>query len=93
MQIRNANGSIFHVQIEDAASDFFEQVVREDNINISMDVPQQPQTLVDYLEGWRMKIWDQGFLSSLRGAKYFKKSDNFGMFEGSKEAVRRVLFR
>jgi len=42
---------------------------------------------VEYLEGWRMKIWDQGFLSSLREANYFKKNDNFGTFEGSKEAI------
>jgi len=72
--------------------DYFEGVVREDSINIDMKVPLQPDTLSEYIEGWRRKIWDQGFLAHLRGANYFKKSDNFTTFEGSKLAVRRVLF-
>ena len=58
-----------------------------------MNVPLKPETLPEYLEGWRRKIWDQGFLAHLRGAKYFKKSNNFGTYEGSQQAVRRVLFR
>ena len=71
----------------------FEEVVKQDNIIINMNVPLKPETLPEYLEGWRRKIWDQGFLAHLRGAKYFKKSDNFDTYEGSEQAVRRVLFR
>ena len=72
---------------------YFDDVVKQDNINIDMNVPLQLDTLVDYLEGWRRKIWDHGFLAHLRGAKYFKKSDNFSTYEGSQHAIRRVLFR
>jgi len=72
---------------------FFDDVVKNDNIHIDMNVPQQPETLVEYIEGWRRKIWDQGFMSVFRGTNYFKKGDNFMMFNGAKHAVRRVLFR
>jgi hypothetical protein len=58
-----------------------------------MNAPLKPETLSDYLEGWRRKIWDQGFMAHLRGTNYFKKNDNFMNFEGGKQAVRRVLFR
>ncbi len=81
------------LQIEDAAIEYFENVVRQDQININMNVPLQPETLAEYIEGWRRKIWDQGFMAHLRGTNYFKKSDNFMTYEGLKHAVRRVLFR
>jgi hypothetical protein len=81
------------LQIEDVAVEYFENVVRQDKINISMNVPLQPETLSKYIEGWRRKIWDHGFMAHLRGTNYFKKSDNFMTYEGSKQAVRRVLFR
>ena len=68
-------------------------MVQQDNIVIDMNVPLKPETLPEYLDGWRRKIWDQGFLAHLRRAKYFKKSNNFGTYEGSQQAVRRVLFR
>ncbi len=72
---------------------YFEEVVKQDSIKIDMKVSLQPETLPEYLEGWRRKIWDQGFMAHLRGANYFKKSDNFNLYEGSQQAVRRVLFR
>ena len=84
---------LFFFQVEDATLQYFEDVVKQDGMNIDMKVPQQPETLQEYLEGWRRKIWDQGFLTYLRGANYFKKSDNFAAYEGSQLAVRRVLFR
>jgi hypothetical protein len=87
------NISSFFLKIEDAAVDYFEGVVRDDNIMINMDTPQRPEHLSDYVESWRRKIWEQGFMSHLKGANYFKKGDSFMQFEGSSHAVRRVLFR
>jgi len=80
-------------KIEDAALEYFEGIVKDDNITINMEVPQKLETLQDYLEGWRTKIWEQGFSSQLKGASYFKKSDSFMHTEGSNQAVRRFLFR
>jgi len=44
------------LQIEDVAVEYFENVVRQDQININMNVPLQPETLAKYIEGWRKKI-------------------------------------
>jgi len=81
------------VKIEDTVVEYFEGVVRDDNIKIDMDVPQRLEHLVDYMEGWRRKIWEQGFMAHLKGANYFKKGDSFMNFEGSTHTVRRVRFR
>jgi len=81
------------VKIEDASVELLEGVVRDDNLKIDMDVPQHPEHPEDYVEGWRRKIWEQGFMAHLKGANYFKKEDLFINFEGSTHAVRRVVFR
>jgi hypothetical protein len=67
--------------------------VKKDNIDINMNTPLEPETLPEYLEGWRRKIWDQGFGPALKGGSHFKKSDSFASFDGSMLAVKRVLYR
>ncbi len=89
----SSHSNAFGGQIEDAAVEYFEGVVKDDNIPINMEVPQKPELLVDYIDGWRMKIWEQGYSGILKGATYFKKGDSFHSTEGSSQAVRRVLFR
>jgi len=81
------------LKIEDVVVEYFEGVLRDDNIKIDMDVPQHPEHLAYYVEGWRRKIWKQGFMAHLKGANYFKKGDSFMNFEGSTHAVCRVIFR
>jgi hypothetical protein len=81
------------VQLEDAAVEYFEAVIKQDNIKIDMKVPLQPETLQEYIEGWRRKIWDQGFHPYLKGGNYFKKGDSFTNSEGSNLVVRRVLYQ
>lgn len=80
-------------QIEDGAVEHFENVAQKDNLHINMAAPLEPETLAEYIEGWRRKIWDTGFGPALKGANAFKKSDSFLNYDGSKLVVRRVLFR
>lgn len=68
-------------------------VVKKDKIPINMNVPLQPEHLSAYVEGWRRKIWDHGFGPTFKGPNHFKKIDVFKTFEGSEQAVRRVIFR
>lgn len=81
------------VQIEERATELFESIIRSDNIPINMDVPTKPQTLLEYMEGWRMKLWDQAYTGVFKGADAYKKSDSFKDFRGSEHAVKRVIFR
>jgi hypothetical protein len=73
--------------------EFFEDVVRKDGLEINMNTEPTAETLAEYIEGWRIKLWDQAFGPTLKGGVGFKKSDNFSTYEGSEEAVKRVIFR
>jgi len=63
--------------------EYFDEMVEQDNIIINYNTLQQLKYLVEYIEGWRLKIWDQGFGPYFKGANYFKKEDSFGSFEKS----------
>ena len=83
-------------QVEDATIEYFDGVVKQDNIiiiNYDVNASQQPQYLAEYIEGWRRTIWDHGFMNYFKGQKYFKKGDSFMAHEGAAAAVRRVVFR
>ncbi len=71
----------------------FEDIVRADSIRISMDSPLEPLSLIEFIEEWRIRLWDHAFLSYFKGHDHFKKSEDFSLFKGSDLAVKRVIFR
>ena len=57
------------------AIEMFESIMRQDNIDMSS--AEEPMSLSDYLESWRMKVWDTTYAAVFKGADSFKKSDSF----------------
>ncbi len=70
----------------------YDDIIKSDNIPIDMSGPSPPQTLVVYIETWRLKLWDMAFTGMFKGADTFKKSDNFKEFKGAMLAVKRVIY-
>ena len=68
-------------------------VVLSNNLNIDMHVPVEPMSLIDYIESWRMKLWDSTYSGVFKGAESFKKSNSFKDYKGSMLAVKRLLYR
>jgi len=73
--------------------EYLDNVVKKDSLQVNMKTPLGPEYLLEYIEGWRRRIWNQGFGPILKGANAFKKSNAFQIYEGSNLAVRRVFFR
>ena len=69
-----------------------DSIVVSDNLNIDMHIPTEPMSLVDYIESWRMKLWDSAYSGVFKGAESFKKSDSFKDYKGSGHAVKRLLY-
>lgn len=79
--------------MEDAAIEMFETITKSDNIPIDYTVPDEPQTLPDYIETCRMSLWDHAYVGVYKGSDAFKKSDSFKDFKGSMLAVKRLVYR
>ena len=81
------------LQIEECATEQFENFCRSDNIQIDMTMPGKPLEIQEYIESWRMKLWDRAYTGVFKGAEAFKKADSFKDVHGAMLAVRRVIFR
>ena len=64
-------------------------IMQQDNIPIDMSSSEEPMSLSEYLESWRMKVWDIAYAVVFKGADSFKKSDSFRAYKGSTVYVRR----
>jgi len=81
------------LQLEEAALEMFENITQRDSIPIDMNVPGEPQTLEEYIESWRMKLWDKAFTRVFKGADAFKKFDSFASLKGSNLTVKRLIYK
>ncbi len=85
--------TLHNLQIEENAVESFEDIVRADNIPITMDSPLDPLPLSAFIEEWRIRLWDHAFVTYFKRHDHFKKSEDFSSFKGSDLAVKRVIFR
>ena len=75
------------------AIEMFDSIMRQDNIPIDMSSAEEPMSLSDYLESWRMKVRDTAYAAVFKGVDSFKKSDSFRAYKGSTLYVRRLVFK
>ena len=73
--------------------ELFETIAHKDNVHLNMDVQAEPKTLSQFIEYWRVKIWDKAFVNVFKRAEAFKKSIAFKEFKGSDLVVKRVVYR
>ena len=55
------------MQLEENAIEMFESIMRQDNIPIDMSSVEEPMSLSDYLESWRIKVWDTAYAAAFKG--------------------------
>ena len=79
-------------QIEELGLEMFDDIVKKDELPLSVD--SQYDSFPDYLESWRILLWDKAFLGSFKGqSEGFKKGDDFRKRKGSDLVVKRSIFR
>jgi len=49
------------IQIEKVVVEYFDSIVSKDYIQVNLNTPLEPMTLLEYIEEWRRKICEQGF--------------------------------
>ena len=73
--------------------DLFSNTVKDDGLLIDMEVPEKPEILDIYIQGWHNQIWDQGFPSFFKGKDNYSKSKAFQEQRHTDLAVKRAVFR
>jgi hypothetical protein len=81
------------LQLEEGTVDQFSKSVKEDGLDIDMDVGEKPKTINVYVQAWHNQIW------KLRFSGIFKRKDSYTKTKAFKDqrhtdlAVKRVIFR
>jgi hypothetical protein len=83
---------LFYSQLEEAATAEFDSFLKNSELVLS-SVDTDLLSLKDYLEKWRIQIWDNGFFNFFRGKTPFIKFSVFAEFPGTQQAVQRLLYR
>jgi len=71
----------------------FENITQNDSIPIDMTVPGEPLSLMEYIESWRMKLWDKAYTGVFKESDAFKKSHSFATYRGTNLTVKRLIYR
>jgi hypothetical protein len=85
--------SLILSQLEETISQQFEKIVREDKLNLVVNLAVEPLTPENYVETWRIRVWKEAFQSFFRGGDAFSKTKSFKNHKFTDLAVKRVLFR
>lgn len=73
--------------------EMFEKTVKDDNISIKQDNVVKPASIDDFVESWRVRLWEHGFSAMFKGKDAYSKTKAFKETKYTDLAVRRVLYR
>ena len=80
--------------MQEISAEQFKKTVKDDNIPIIVSTfDDSPLDLQQYVEVWRVRIWNTGFAQMFRGKDSFSKTKSFKDHKQCDLVVRRVLFR
>ena len=81
------------LQLEDGVVDMFSKNVKEDGLEIDMDVVQKPKSISQYIQAWHNQIWEHGFVDFFRGKESYTKTKAFEDQKQTDFAVKQVVYR
>jgi hypothetical protein len=81
------------MQLQESSLEKFEKIVKDDNIPLKLDLEVNPTTIEDYIECWRVRIWEHGFIAMFHGKEAYSKTKAFKNTQFIDLAVRHVFYR
>jgi hypothetical protein len=79
--------------LQESSLEKFEKTVKDDNIALKQGLEVESATIEDYVESWRVCIWEHGFIAMFRGKEAYSNTKAFKETKFTDLAVRRVLYR
>jgi hypothetical protein len=78
------------LQLEQGDVDLFSKTIKDDGLEIDMQVAEKPGTIDEYVQTWRNQIREHGFF---KGMDSYSKTNAFKDYRLTDLAVKRVVFR
>jgi hypothetical protein len=79
--------------LEEGVVDLFSKTVKDDGLEIDMEVVDKPKTIDKYVQAWHNQIWEYGFMGLFKRKDSYSKTKVFVEHMHTDLAVKRVVFR
>jgi hypothetical protein len=79
--------------LEEGAVDLFSKTVKEDGLEIDMEVVDKPKTIDKYVQAWHNHIWEHGFMGWFKEKDSYSKTKAFLEHRHTDLTIKRVVFR
>jgi hypothetical protein len=79
--------------LEEGDVDLFSKTVKEDDLEIDMQVVDKSKTVDKYVQAWHNQIWEHGFMGWFKGKDNYSKTKAFLDYKHIDLAVKCVVFR
>jgi hypothetical protein len=81
------------LQLEDGTVALLTKAIEEEGLDICTEGMQKHRTIDEYVEAWRIQIWDYGYMGWFRGKEAYTKTKAFEDHRSTDLAVKNVIFR
>jgi hypothetical protein len=81
------------LQLEEGSIDLFSKSIKENNLEINIDVVEKPKTIDVYVQAWHNQIFEPGFTGIFKGKDSYTRTKAFKEQRHTVFAVKRVVFR
>jgi hypothetical protein len=79
--------------LEEGVVDLFSKTVKEDTLEIDMEVVDKPKTTDKYVQAWHNQIWEHGFMDWFKRKDNYSKTKAFLDHRHTNLAIKHVVFR
>jgi hypothetical protein len=81
------------LQLEEFVVDLFSKTVKDDGLEIDIQVVEKSKTINDYIQAWHNQIWEHGFIGFFKGKDSYSKTKAFKDHRFTDLAVKLVVHR
>jgi hypothetical protein len=81
------------LQLDDGAIALLTKAIEEEGLDICTEGMQKHRTVDEYVEAWRIQIWDYGYMGWFRGKEAYTKTKAFEDHRSTNLAIKRIIFR
>jgi hypothetical protein len=81
------------LQLEDGAVDMFLKIVKDNGLELDMQVVEKPRTIDECVQAWRNQIWEHGFMGWIKEKDSYNKTKAFEDHMHMDLAIKCVVFK
>lgn len=79
--------------MEEAAKAEFMSIIKSENIEVHWNANDELDTIENYVETWRIVVWDHAFWWLFKKNSSYSRSKAFKDQDGADVATKRLLYR